>query len=93
MKGKQFLEDMSTRSWGGGGGSTPTCSLRNKRLEVLKRKNTQRHFLREAAKKVLLLMAGPLRPNSTRPSSLMAVEICSKKSFFPSWPRPLPPPS
>ena len=44
--------------------------------------------LREAAKKVIFLMAGPLRPNPPPPSSLMAVEILErwkkrlKKSFF-----------
>ena len=36
-------------------------------------------LVREAAKKDLLLMAGPLRHNPPPPSSLMAVEILEKK--------------
>ena len=34
--------------------------------------------LREAAKKVLLLMARPLRPNPPPPSSIMAIEILER---------------
>ena len=56
-------------------------------------------ILREAAKKkVLLLMAGPLRPNLPPPSSLMAVEILErwKKRFkffcFLNGPTLYPPP-
>ena len=51
--------------------------------------------IREAAKKVLLLMAEPLRPNPPPPSSLMAVgkmerwEKRLKKSYFSLMARPL----
>ena len=55
-------------------------------------------LFREAAKKNLLLMARPLRPNPPPSSSLMAVEILerwkrgSKKSSFSLMARPLSPP-
>ena len=55
-------------------------------------------LLREAAKKVLFLMAGPLRPYPPSPQGLMAVGtffFSSSKSynfFFPYWPSLSPTP-
>ena len=53
--------------------------------------------IREGAKKVLFLMAGPFRPNPPTPLELMAVEILerwkkgSKKVLFSLMARPFTP--
>jgi len=49
-------------------------------------------MVREAAKKVLPLMAGPLRPNPPPPSGLMA-DGTFLLSFFLNGPALYPPPS